>query len=105
MSQTEQEKKEKKAAMKTLRKAREHSVKAASVKLKGQMKTVKIIREQIGKQSATIPEIAAASGIPSSEVMWYVATMKKFGEILEVEQDGAYFKYRLSTGEGDETAG
>jgi len=100
MSQTEQENKE---AMKALRKAREHTIKAASARLKDQMKVVKAIKEQLMNQAATVPEIAAASGISSSEVMWYVATMKKFGEILEAEQDGSYFKYRLAT--GGETGG
>ncbi len=98
MSQTEQEKKE---AMKNLRKVREHSIKAASTRLKEQLKIAKTIKEQLRNQAATVPEIAAASGISSSEVMWYVATMKKFGEILEAEQDGSYFKYRLA----DDTEG
>ena len=95
MSQTEQEKKE---AMKTLRKVREHSIKRASVRLKEQNRIVKLIRGQLGGRSATVPEMAEATGIDSSEIMWYVATMKKFGEILEAEQDGSYFKYRLSPG-------
>ena len=98
MSETEQEKQEKKEAMKTLRKAREHSIKRASAKLKEQNRIVKVIREQLRDQPATVPEIAAATGVPSSEIMWYVATMKKFGEILEAEQDGSYFRYSLATG-------
>ena len=98
MSETEQEKQEKKEAMKTLRKPREHSIKRASAKLKEQNRIVKVIREQLRDQPATVPEIAAATGVPSSEIMWYVATMKKFGEILEAEQDGSYFRYSLATG-------
>ena len=98
MSETKQEKQEKKEAMKTLRKAREHSIKRASAKLKEQNRIVKAIREQLKDQPATVPEIATATGVSSSEVMWYVATMKKFGEILEVEQDGSYFKYGLAQG-------
>ncbi len=93
MSQTELERKE---AMKSLRKAREHSIKEASARLKEQTRIVKAIREQLRNQPATVPEMAEASGIPSSEILWYVATMKKFGEVLEAEQDGSYFKYRLA---------
>lgn len=95
MSQTEQEKKE---AIKALRKTREHSIKRASARLKEQNRIVKLIRDQLSRQPATVPEIATATDVSSSEVMWYVATMKKFGEILEAEQDGSYFKYRLSPG-------
>ena len=31
--------------------------------------------------------------------MWYVASMKKFGEILEADQDDSYFRYELAGGE------
>lgn len=105
MSQTEKENQEKKEALKTLRKARGHSIKAAAAKLKEQNKIVKIIRGHLKNQPSTVPEMAAASGIPSAKIMWYVATMKKFGEVLEAEQDDCYFKYCLATGERDETAG
>ncbi|MBC8419248.1 MAG: winged helix-turn-helix domain-containing protein [Desulfobacterales bacterium] len=98
MSETGQEKQEKKEVMKTLRKAREHSIKRASAKLKEQNRIVKAIRERLRDQPATVPEIAAATGVPSSEIMWYVATMKKFGDILEADQDGSYFKYGLAVG-------
>jgi hypothetical protein len=33
--------------------------------------------------------------LPASEVLWYVATLKKYGEILEGPKDGGYFRYRL----------
>ena len=42
-----------------------------------------------------MPEIAAATGLPVSEVLWYVATLKKYGEILEGPKDGSYYRYRL----------
>jgi hypothetical protein len=27
--------------------------------------------------------------------LWYVASLKKFGEILEGNKDGGYYRYRL----------
>ncbi|MBW1735731.1 MAG: winged helix-turn-helix domain-containing protein, partial [Deltaproteobacteria bacterium] len=34
-------------------------------------------------------------------VMWYIATMKKFGQVLEADQDGSYFRYGLAEGESE----
>jgi len=31
----------------------------------------------------TIPDIAAAIGLPANEVLWYVASFKKYGLIVE----------------------
>jgi DNA-binding IclR family transcriptional regulator len=51
----------------------------------------------------TVPEIAAATGLPVSEVLWYVATLKKYGEILEGPKAGSYFRYRLGAARAEET--
>jgi hypothetical protein len=31
----------------------------------------------------------------TSEAMWIVAALKKYGEIAEGEKDGGYFRYKL----------
>ena len=36
-----------------------------------------------------------ATGLPVAEVLWYVASMKKYGEILEGPKDGGYYRYKL----------
>ncbi len=87
-----------KAAMKALRKERKAWVKAAAAKVKGHNKALRAIREQLKETPRTVPEIAEGAGLPSSEVMWYVASMKKFGEILEADQDDCYFRYQLASG-------
>ncbi len=102
MGQTEEEKKTQKEAMKELRKSRKQFIKASAVRLKEQNKTIKAIKEQIKDDPKTVPEISQAAGIPSSEVLWYIATMKKFGEVLETEQDDAYFRYGLADSVGEE---
>ena len=102
MGQTEEEKKTEKEAMKELRKSRKQFIKASAVRLKEQNKTIKAIKEQIKDDPKTVPEISQAAGIPSSEVLWYIATMKKFGEVLEAEQDDSYFRYGLAEREDGE---
>jgi hypothetical protein len=53
------------------------------------------IRTQLAKGPATVPAVAAATGLPSREVLWHFAAMRKYGELLEDAQAGDYFTYRL----------
>ena len=63
--------------------------------MKEQRRAVQAIKERLAGAELTVPEIAAATGLPVSEVLWYVATLKKYGEILEGPKAGSYFRYRL----------
>ena len=96
MSEAREEKSEKKVAMKKLRESRKHIIKASSARVKENRKTIKAIREQLQAEARTVPEIAAATGLASSEVLWFIATLKKYGEILEGDKDGGYFRYHLA---------
>ena len=42
-----------------------------------------------------VPEIAAATGLDPASVLWYLASLKKYGEVAEGAADGSYFRYRL----------
>ena len=59
-----------------------------------------VIRRRITKalqgEPMTVPELADHLDVPSSEVLWYVMGMKKYGKVIEAEQAGSYFKYRLA---------
>lgn len=101
MSQSDQDRKTKKEAMKKLRESRKIFIKAASAKMKIQKKAIKAIRAQLKDGARTVPEIAEATGASTAETLWYVAALKKYGEIKEAEKDGSYFKYALA---GVETA-
>jgi len=90
------EKDTQKEAMKRLRDIRKESIRAAAARVKEQNQAVKAITEQIKDQPRTVPEIAEATGMPASDVMWYVATLKKYGQVLEADQDGSYFRYQLA---------
>jgi hypothetical protein len=43
----------------------------------------------------TVPEIAAAIGCPSHEVLWHLMAMKKYGDIVEGEERDGYFEYAV----------
>ena len=99
MSQESNEKTAKKEAMKKLRESRKHIIKATSTRVKENRKAIKAIKEQLQAEARTVPEIAEATGLASSEVLWFIATLKKYGEILEGDKDGGYFRYHLAKAE------
>jgi hypothetical protein len=84
-----------KDALKKLKAARQEQIVAATVRMKEQRQAVKAIKERLAGAELTVPELAAATGLPVSEVLWYVATLKKYGEILEGPKAGSYYRYRL----------
>jgi biotin operon repressor len=85
-----------KEAMKQLRAARKEQISAAAARMKQQKKDVEAIKQQLGDDAGTVPQIADATGIPSSDVLWYIAALKKYGDVVEAEQDAGYYHYRLS---------
>lgn len=96
MGQTDQEKKAKKEALKKLLAERKAWIKKAVVKMKKQKKEIKAIKEQLKNNPATVPMIAEATEISSDKVLWYIAALKKYGQIIEGEKDGGYYHYLLS---------
>ena len=96
MSQANEGKTEKKEAMKKLRESRKDIIKATSARVKENRRAIKAIKEQLQDEAKTVPEIAAATGLASAEVLWFIATLKRYGEILEGEKDGGYFRYYVA---------
>ena len=91
----EKEKESGQAALKKLKAARKEQIAATTARMKEQRQAVKAIKEHLEGAELTVPEIAAATGLPMPEVLWYVASLKKYGEILEGAKDGSYYRYRL----------
>ena len=87
--------------MKQLRAARKAHITAASARMKQQNKDIAAIKDQIQNHVRTVPLIAEATGIPAADVLWYIAALKKYGDIIEGEKDGSYFEYMLFQSEGE----
>lgn len=102
MSHEDEIKNEKKEAMKQLRGDRKAWITMASTMVKEQKKEQKAIKKHLENQPATVPEIAEATGIASDKVLWYLATLKKYGDIVEGEKDGSYFRYVLAKSAAEE---
>jgi hypothetical protein len=83
------------AALKKLKEARHKQIAAISRRMKVQRQALKAIKEHLHDAELTVPEMAAATGLPAAEVLWHVATLKKYGEVLEGAKDGSYYRYKL----------
>jgi len=96
MSQDDQKKKAKKAAMKNLRNARKEWINRTLAMVNVQKKNLKAIKGYLKEGSGTVPQIAEATRISGDKVLWYIAALKKYGEVGESEKDGSYFRYMLT---------
>ena len=92
-----------KEALKKLKAARKEQIAAATGRMKEQRQAVKVIMAELEGAELTVPEIAEATGLPASEVLWYVASLKKYGEILEGPKAGSYYRYKLGQPAAEET--
>jgi hypothetical protein len=85
--------------MKTLREERKTLIKAASTKMKRQKKAIAAILDQLKDGAQTVPDHCRGNRrFPTAETLWYMAALKKYGEIKEAEKDGGYFTYELANG-------
>jgi hypothetical protein len=86
-----------KEGLKRLREQRRIWIENAKKSIKVQNQIIKQIKAQITDAAKTIPDIARATDMPTSQVLRYVAGLKKYGVVVEGEKDGDYFKYRLAS--------
>ncbi|MEJ5301037.1 MAG: hypothetical protein WHS38_08615 [Thermodesulforhabdaceae bacterium] len=89
-------------AIKRVRLEREKTVKRVKELVKEQSRKISAIKSALKDGSKTVPEIAEVSGIPSHEVLWWVASLKKYGVVVEHEKRGSYFAYRVVQNDGQE---
>ena len=82
-------------ALRKLREARKSTIAGVTARMKDQKKAMEAIKGELQKGEGTVTEIAAATGLEAASVLWYLATMKKYGQVAEGAADGNYFRYRL----------
>jgi hypothetical protein len=89
-----------KEALKALRQQRKATIDRARKMIKDRNKQIAAIKSQLEVESRTIPEIAAALRMKASEVLIVVAALRKYGEVVEGDKDGDYFRYQLAAKTG-----
>jgi predicted transcriptional regulator len=80
--------------LKRLREQHAETVKRTQALLKEQKRIQQEICAAIRENHKTVPEIAEAMGMPPPEVLWYLASFKKYGLVVEDGMCGDYPLYR-----------
>ncbi|MDQ7830454.1 MAG: winged helix-turn-helix domain-containing protein [Desulfovibrionaceae bacterium] len=85
-----------KETLKALRAERRDWIAGASALARENKKARKAVMDRLAVASATVPEITEATGLPPDTALWMVASLKKFGEVVESEKDGSFYRYALA---------
>ena len=80
--------------LKRLRETHRETVEQTQALLKAQKKIQQRICQTMRQQAMTVPEVAQATEIPPSEVLWHITAMKKYGRIVETGMCGDYYLYQ-----------
>jgi len=83
------------ATLKKLRDERGVAVDKAVERNKLRQAVRKQVRVALAAGPSTVPALAAATGLPTKDVLWHVAAMRKYGDLAEVGMDGDYCTYSL----------
>jgi uncharacterized protein (DUF305 family) len=89
-----------KEALKQLRQQRKAAIDHARKMIKDQNKKITAMKSQLKEEPRTVPEIAAAQRMNASEVLIFIAALRKYGEVVEGAKDGDYFRYQLAAQAG-----
>jgi hypothetical protein len=88
-----------KATLSKLREQRAATLEAAVAHNKQHQAERRVIKAAMKDGQNTVPAIAAATELPTNEVMLHVAGMRKYGDLVETGVDGDYPTYQLVAGD------
>jgi predicted Rossmann fold nucleotide-binding protein DprA/Smf involved in DNA uptake len=80
--------------LKQLREEHRDTVERVQARLKEQKDIRRQIVQVMGDEPKTVPEIAAASGLPADHVLWHIIAMKKYNLVIETGQSDEYYLYQ-----------
>jgi hypothetical protein len=89
---------EKKERLKKLKEERREYIERAKQMVKVNNAAITKIKKRLAQGSATVPELAEATGLPTWEALWLVSALKKYGQVIEGAKDrgDSYFPYQLA---------
>ncbi|HEY52156.1 MAG TPA: hypothetical protein G4N94_01730 [Caldilineae bacterium] len=94
MTTDKAEAKKRSAMLAELRKQRRNQVKEAQALLKEQQGIRKALRRSLQSGPRSVPQLAEETGLPAHDVLWHIAAMKKYAQIVEAGLDEEY-EYHL----------
>ena len=65
----------------------------------GQRKAQQAILKALGEGPKTVPELAAATGLPAGKVLWQLTGLRKYSKVEDIPGRGVYPKYAVKSGE------
>ena len=75
---------------------------AAVARAQALLKEQKHVQDEIGRvlraKPSSVPQVAAAVGIPPQQALWYLAAMRKYNLVVENGMDGDYPLYQMVKG-------
>jgi predicted Rossmann fold nucleotide-binding protein DprA/Smf involved in DNA uptake len=80
--------------LKKLRQTHAASVERTQALFREQKQLQQSICQLIRENPKTVPEIAAETGQPSHQVLWFLMAMKKYGQVVEAGMCGDYPLYQ-----------
>jgi predicted Rossmann fold nucleotide-binding protein DprA/Smf involved in DNA uptake len=86
---------EKRSELKELRRIRKEHIARINEHIKEQKRIMQQIKSSLQEEPKTVPEIAEETNIEPSQVLWFLASLRKYGEIEEEAKKGDYFQYAL----------
>lgn len=97
MTNTTEAKKQRTEMLVEMRKQHRDAVQKAQEILKAQQSARKAIERTLSGGPHTVPQLAQSIGMPTNEVLWHIAAMKKYGIVAEAgtDESGDYYLYCL----------
>ena len=89
------ENRKEKKPIQVLRERRGGVPKALAERNREQARILKQLTAVLENGSKTPPELAEAVGMPIHEVFWYLMGMRKYGEVVEGQEQDGYYEYAL----------
>ncbi|MDA8216891.1 MAG: winged helix-turn-helix domain-containing protein [Dehalococcoidales bacterium] len=84
------------AALKALRERQGPALAETQARLKEQTRIVNDLTRLLEAGPKTVLDLAREAGLPTQTVFWHLIALKKYGKVVEGEQEGDYYQYRLS---------
>lgn len=95
MSDSKEDKAKLKTLLKRLREERGDAYEKARAANKATRQTRAQVVKSLKVEPKTVPELTEELGLPTEQVLWHVMAMRKYGQVLEGEQEGDFFRYQL----------
>ena len=72
------------------------TVNETQLHLKEQNRVRKLIKDSLGNEAKSIPDLAAEIACEPEKILWHITAMKKYNEIVEAGKSGEYYLYALA---------